>query len=47
VVEDSPEDNLMDMQESALSIALEIGNKFLEEAKARGLHNKFEKPETN
>jgi hypothetical protein len=43
VVQGSPEDNLMDMQESALSVALEIANKFLVEAKARGMDiTKFE-----
>lgn len=45
VVEDSPEDNLMDAQESALSVGLEIGQVFLVEAKARGLRNKFEPQE--
>jgi hypothetical protein len=43
VEEGTAEDNLMCAQESALSVALEIGNGFLEQAKVRGLDvTKFE-----
>jgi hypothetical protein len=43
VEEGSAEDNLMCAQESALSVALEIANKFMVEAKARGMDvTKFE-----